>query len=286
MTERTQIFHKVTIVGIGLIGGSVGMAIKKHHLAREVVGVARQHASLVHALRNRAIDRGSHDIPQAVAGADLVILSTPVKSIVETLTTIGPHLKRGCIVTDVGSTKGLIVDAAQKHLPAHVFFVGSHPLTGSEKKGAQYGSSELFDNSVCLMTPNDKTNKMAVEKVKSLWTKIGATVKSVTPAEHDKLLGFVSHLPHVLAYGLMASIPGEYLAYAPQGLKDMTRIASSDPVIWNDICMTNTKNIIKSLDEFVRILALFRKSLASGSDQSLVENFTKAKNKRDGIISG
>src|SRR3989338_7448360 len=142
---------------------------------------------------------------------------------------IGGSLKRGCIVTDVGSTKEAIVEAAQKNLPSHVFFVGSHPLAGSEKKGALFGSAELFHSSLCIMTPTDKTNKAAVEKIKNLWTKLGATVKFLPPNEHDKILAYISHVPHLLAYALMGAIPSEYLEYATQGLKDTTRIAASDP---------------------------------------------------------
>lgn len=281
--ERSQLFRKVTIVGTGLMGGSVGMAIKKHHLAHEVIGVARQHTSLAAALKNRAIDRAGHDLKKSVQDADLVILATPAKTIIDLLPEVGKSAKRGAIITDMGSTKTAIVDAAQKHIPSHVFFVGSHPLAGSEKKGAVNSSAELFHNSVCVITPTEKSNKQAVDKVRAFWTKIGAIVKSLPPLEHDRILAHVSHLPHLLSFGLMNNIPQECLELAPQGLKDMTRIAASDPDMWSDICFTNSKNILQALDEYVKILAVFRKSIVTKDEHNLIESFKKSKNKRDSI---
>ncbi len=150
-------FRKVTILGVGLMGSSVGCILRSHKLANEVVGVARHHHSLSQALKIGAIDRGSHDVKKSLENADLVILATPVKTIIHHLTTIGKFLKRGCLVTDMGSSKAVIVDTAQKNLPSHVAFVGSHPLAGSEKSGGQYARKDLFQNSICVMTPTEKT---------------------------------------------------------------------------------------------------------------------------------
>lgn len=283
MPENPQLFRKVTIIGIGLIGGSIGMALKKNRFAREVIGVSRQHSSLVQALKSSAIDKASHDVKKSVQDADLIILATPVKTIISMFSIINKSLKRGCIITDVGSTKEAIVEAAAKHLPAHAFFVGSHPLAGSEKKGAQNGSAELFNDSVCVMTPNEKTNKAAVDRVKSLWTHLGAAVKTMPASEHDKILAYVSHLPHLLAYGLIDVIPADCLGYAAQGLKDTTRIASSDPDMWKDVCLTNQESLLKALDEYVKILSAFRRSIISRDEPNLLENFKKSKAKRDGI---
>jgi len=281
--HSTHLFRKVTIVGVGLIGGSLGMAIKKDRLAREVMGVSRQHSSLAQAFKNRAIDKSSHDLKKALYDADLVVLATPVKAIIQMLATISKSLKRGCIVMDVGSVKGTIVDAAQKNLPNHVFFVGAHPLAGSEKKGAAASNADLFKNSVCILTPMEKTNKGAVDRVKNLWTKVGSSVKTMSPEEHDKILSFISHVPHLAAYSLIGSIPTEYLQYASQGLKDTTRVASSDPQMWSDISLTNTKNVLLSLDKFVKSLAVLRKSIVTKNENHLIEIFKEAKNKRDGI---
>lgn len=282
MAFNNFLFNRVTIVGVGLIGGSIGMAVKKNRLARQVIGFSQRHTSLVTATKNGAIDIASHDIKRAVSGADLVVLSTPVSTILNFLPEIAPHLKRGCIVTDVGSTKAEIVEVAERNL-ANCFFVGSHPLAGSEKRGATYASAELFENSLCIVTATEKTNQRAKDKIQAFWTKLGSTVKVLSPAEHDQILAYISHLPHVLAYSLIATIPTEHLAYAAQGLKDTTRIASSSPQMWNDICVANTKPLLKSLDEFVKNLAFLRKAIVSVNEKEIIEYFQKAKEKRDGI---
>ncbi|MFA5087807.1 MAG: prephenate dehydrogenase/arogenate dehydrogenase family protein [Candidatus Omnitrophota bacterium] len=283
MVFRTQLFNRVTIVGVGLIGGSLGLAIRKHNIAREIFGVSRQSFTLGHALKMKAIDKGFHDIKEGVKHADFVILATPVGSIVGLLQHIGPYLKRNCIVTDVGSTKVSIVDAAKKNLPSPSFFVGSHPLTGSEKKGVIYAHDQLFENSTCVMTPTDITNRLARDKVKHFWTKIGAKVRMVSPDEHDQILAYISHLPHLLAFGLMEAVPPEFLGYATQRLKDTTRIASSSPQLWNDICLANAKHILKSLDEVVKNLSLYRKAIVTKDEKELTEHFQKAKTKRDEV---
>ncbi len=284
MSQGHQIiFRKVTIIGIGLIGGSIGMAIKKHRLAYEVAGLSLRHSSLVFALKNKAIDRAFHDIRKAVHNADLVILATPVNTIIRLLPTLGPHLKRGCVVTDVGSTKISIVDTAEKRLPPYCYFVGSHPLAGSEKQGANYANPELFQQTVCLVTSTERTNRVAKEKVRSFWTQLGASVKFLSPTDHDKILSYISHLPHLLAYALMGIIPPEYLEYASTGLKDTTRIAASSPHMWNDICLANSKNILAALDDFVKALSFYRKSIIAKDEQSLLDNFNKSKIKRDGL---
>lgn len=283
LRKNPLLFRKVTVIGIGLLGGSLAVALKKNHLAREVVGVSRRQAALNFAVKNKIIDHGTNNIVKSVENADLVVLATPIQTILSLLATLGPHLKRGCIVTDVGSTKTSIVNAAEKHLPNHVLFVGGHPLAGSEKKGVEFSDAALFNQSFCLLTPTDKTNRGALEKVTEVWTRLGSTVKSLSPDEHDLILAYTSHIPHLLAYGLIDAIPTNYLIYGATGLKDTTRIASSSPEVWNDICLQNAKNILKSLDEFVKVLALYRKAIVTGDEAALTEFFKKAKEKRDGL---
>ncbi len=283
MIIRSNIFKKVTIVGVGLMGGSLGLALKKHKLAREVIGLSYQQSSLVQALKIKAIDVGLTDTSKAIRGADLVVLATPVNTIIKLLTTIKPYLRRGCIVTDVGSIKGKIVEEAEKILLFPGFFVGSHPLAGSEKKGAMFADPDLFEGARCIMTPTAVTNQVAKEKVKYLWSKIGAKVNFMSTEEHDTALAHISHLPHLLAYGLMRSIPDQYLEYGSQGLKDTTRIASSTPQMWNDIFMANSKKVIKALDDLVRELGLFRKTIIDRDQDAFIKYFTLAKEKRDGM---
>ena len=281
MVLRIPLFKKVTIVGVGLIGGSLGLAIKKNRLAREVVGFSQRHTSLTIALKSQAVDQAYQDVKKAVTNADFVILATPVSIIPGMLNIIGPHLKRNCIITDVGSTKASIVSAAEESLPKSVSFVGSHPLAGSEKRGVQHANADLFEKSVCIMTPTNKTNRGARERVKKFWSKIGATTKFLSPEEHDKTLGYISHLPHVLTYALMEAIPSQYLGYGAQGLKDTTRIASSPPHIWNDICLGNSRNVIRGIDEVVKALGVMRSALSVQDQKVLLEHFKIAKNKRD-----
>lgn len=280
---RRELFRKVAIVGVGLIGASVGMAIKKKALARDIVGVARKDATIDAAIKIGAIGSGTKDIKEAVKEADMIILAAPVNAIVESFPILNTHARRGAIITDVGSSKGLIVDQAHKHLHPSFLFVGSHPLAGSEKSGPQFGSADLFNNTTCIMTPVDKTNRLAKEKVKHFWSQLGANVRFMSPSEHDEILAVISHLPHLMAYSLAKSIPEQFLSYATQSLRDTTRIAASDPKMWNDICISNTKNILKALDEYTRALGTIRKAIVDGDQQTLLETFTQAKAARERI---
>ncbi len=283
MGSNQVYFRKVAIIGVGLIGGSLGMTIKNKRMSREVAGISLRHTSLVTALKSHAIDRAYHDMKKVLLDADLVILATPVNTIINILAMMGPFLKRGCIVTDVGSTKLTIVETAEKKLPNHCSFVGGHPLAGSEKQGAMFANPDLFGNAICLLTPTEKTNRSAYDKIKNFWTQLGSKVVSVSPAEHDKILAYISHLPHLLAYALMGVIPQNCLNYAAQGLKDATRVAASSPNMWNDICMANSKNLVQALDEMVKQLAAFRKMIVFKDENSLIEQFKKSKAKRDGL---
>ncbi len=283
MSLRTPLFRKVAIVGVGLMGGSLGLAIRKHNVARQIVGTSLHHSSLTYALKNKVIDQAAHDLRSAVQGADLVVMAAPVKVIMELFSQVGKHAHRNCIITDVGSTKASIVEAAQKTLPNPSMFVGSHPLAGSEKTGALFASAELFEGSTCIMTPTEQTNRLAKEKVKHFWTNLGSNVKFLSPKDHDQILSYISHLPHIMAYSLMEVLPPEFLEYASAGLRDTTRIASSSPEMWKDICLSNNRNIIKSLDEFVKVLSVMRKSMSSRDEQTLMEHFQKSKEKRETI---
>lgn len=278
---RKELFRKVTIIGVGLIGASIGMAMRKKNLAKEIVGVARKDATLDAAKQQGAIHSGTKNIKDALKDAELIILAAPVNAIIEAIPVVNSHGKRGAIVTDVGSTKALIVDQAQKNLHPSFLFVGSHPIAGSEKSGPQFGSADLFVNTTCVMTPTEKTNRLAKEKVKHFWTQLGAHVKFMPPAEHDEVFACISHLPHLMAYSLAKSIPEQYLPYTTQSLRDTTRIAGSDPKMWNDICISNTKNILKALDEYAKVLGSIRKSIVDADQQGLTETFTQAKAVRE-----
>ncbi len=274
-------FRKAVILGTGMLGGSVALALKKHNLATQVVGTSRQEASLKIAIDMKAIDEGTTDIRKAIQGADLVVLAAPVKVILEHIDDISKHLRRGCIVTDVGSTKAAIVEAAEKHFPPHVMFVGSHPMAGSEKSGMAQARADLFKDAVCIMTPNAKTNKMARDKVKQIWTIMGAQVKVMEPVLHDEVMSYVSHLPHMMAFALARSIPEDHFQYGAAGLKDSTRIAGSSAQMWADICSSNYRNVIKAIDESVKSLSDIRKAVVDRDEEALIQFFNQAKAKRE-----
>jgi len=285
MLLRSYIFKRVTIVGVGLMGGSLGMAIKKHRLAKEVIGLSHRQSALDQAIKNKSIDVACLDVKKAISNADLIVLAAPVDSIIKLFSTINPYLKRGCVVTDIGSAKAKIVEQGEKTLSAPAFFVGSHPLAGSEKKGVIHATEDLFEGSICIMTPTKSTHQVAKQKVKHLWTRLGMEVKLLLPEEHDEILAYVSHLPHMLAYGLMESVPTKYFEYASKGLKDTSRLAASSPQMWNDICMANSKNVLNALDQCVERLANFRKAIVSGDQKSLLTHFNKAQEKQKKLQS-
>lgn len=266
------------------MGGSLGLALKKYKLAKKVVGLSYRQSSLVQAMKTKAIDVGLTDTEKAIRGSDLVVLATPVNTMIKLLPGMKSCLKRGCIVTDVGSVKSQIVEEAEKILPQPGFFVGSHPLAGSEKKGAMFADADLFKSSRCIMTPTNVTNQVAKEKIKYLWTKVGAKVSFLSAEEHDRALAYVSHLPHLLAYGLIASIPDEYLEYGSQGLKDTTRIAASTPQMWTDIFLANPKKVLRSIDDFVKHLGAFRKAIVDRDQDTLNKHLTNAKKKKDSLL--
>ncbi len=277
------VFRKVAIIGVGLIGGSLGKAIKKHQLAREVIGFSRRRETLAAAVQAQAIDHGSLDLKKAVLNADLVVLATPVRAVEEIMRQIEPDLKKGVLVMDVGSTKAGIVASAQAVLSNGAMFVGAHPLAGSEKRGIEFADENLFAGSTCILTPVETTNRGAVERVKRLWASVGAAVKIMDPEEHDRTLAYVSHLPHVIAYALMQTIPSEFLPYGATGLKDTTRIAASSPEVWQDICLVNSRNMLDAMDAFVEHFSTMRRAMGESDDKVLLEQFQAAQKKREGL---
>jgi len=278
------IFKKIAIIGVGLIGGSIGEAVKKRRLAGTVVGIGHRASSIDEAIARGAIDKGTLDAVKGVAGADLVIIATPVCLIPGFGKKVSRSLKKGCIVTDVGSTKSSIVGQLEKSMPAGVDFVGSHPLAGSEKRGVVSAREDLFKGSVVIMTKTKKTDKAALKKLGSFWKSLGAgriVIKS--PEEHDRIVAQISHLPHIAAAALVNSASDESLEFASTGFKDATRIAASDPGIWRDICVTNRKEIVRALDNYVRNLAKMKKLVKDGSGAKLRRELERSRARRESL---
>lgn len=272
-----KLFNKVAIVGVGLIGGSLGLAIKKRKLANKVIGVSRQRKTLRAAIKSKAIDIASQDIG-IVKDADLIILAAPVGSIITLAPKIAKIAKKDCIVTDVGSTKNEIVSKLEK-----VFsnYAGSHPLAGSQKTGVVNACADLFNNSLCILTPTRATRTVVLNKIKRLWQAIGARIVILAPDKHDRVLSFISHLPHIAAFSLIDTIDKQDLKFASGGLKDTTRIACSDAKLWADIFLSNRKNILKSINEFQQKLAGIKSAVNRKDKKLLLRILQQAKTKRE-----
>lgn len=274
-----KLFKKVAIVGLGLIGGSIALTIKKRRLADKVIGVSRRKKTVALAKKMRLIDKGAQDI-NIIKEADLVILATPVSTILKLAPKISKIIKKGCIVTDVGSTKQEIVSKLGENFSR---YVGSHPLAGSEKRGIINTCPDLFTGSLCILTPVENTDKEAQDKIKRFWNKIGAKVVILTPALHDKILSFTSHLPHIAAFSLMGVIPLKYLKFASSGLKDATRIAASEAGLWCDIFLSNQKNMSKAIDSLQKILFKIKSAINKKDRALLIRILKQAKKKRDNL---
>ena len=279
MRKKSVKFKKVAIIGTGLMGGSLALALKKKKIAAEIIGVARHKKTLRLAKKIRAIDIGSQDL-KAVQDAELIILATPVNVILGMARKLSALLKKEAIVTDLGSTKKEIVTQLERVFPN---YIGAHPLAGSQESGIEYSRSDMFSDSLCLLTPMAKTKKNVLSKIRSLWKELGARVILLSPAEHDRIIAFVSHLPHLVAFGLMDLIPRDYLKFSASGLRDTTRIAASGAHLWQDIFITNRKEILGSLKKFNKLLKEFERSISREDRKRLSELIIKAKDKRDSL---
>ncbi len=270
------LFNKVAIIGTGLIGGSLALDIKKYKLARVVVGVSRHKKSLSLALRKKAIDAGSVSL-DIVKGSDLVILAAPVGTIIKLIPAIRSIVGESCLVTDVGSTKVKIVGALEK---AFRHYVGSHPLAGSEKRGILSAQAGIFKHSLCLLTPTPKTSARALTKIRQLWVALGAKVICLGPGRHDKILSLTSHLPHIVAFCLINSIPVRWLKFSSGGLRDTTRIAASEALLWRDIFLSNRKNMLSAMALFEKNLLSLKNALRENNRNKLERILSQAQKKR------
>ena len=279
-------FKTVTIIGVGLIGGSLGFAIKALPDPPRIIGFSRREQTVQKALELGAIDEGATSIAQAVRDSDLVFIATPISVIVETIRETAKYAKAGSLITDVGSTKGKIVKSVEDFLPEGVSFIGGHPMAGSEQQGVSFASASLFKNSYYLLTPTQKTDAVTFQRLHSLLTGIGAQVLAIDPEKHDKIVSTISHLPHILSAALVNQANQQtresknLLLVAAGGFRDMTRIAASSPDMWRDICMDNAEAILEAMDEFSATLAVFKKDLQEQNKQGLYSEFKQAQSAR------
>jgi prephenate dehydrogenase len=236
-------FDRISILGVGLMGGSVGLACKRIASNSRIIGYTRRAEELKLAIELGAIDEGISDPAAAVAGADLVILCTPVGFFDKMMSTIGPALKPDAIVTDVGSTKRRVAALAAQLLPKHVRFVGSHPMCGSEKHGVVHARADLYDDALCIITHDDSSDPSAQDQVEQFWKSLKMRTVRMTPELHDQLTADVSHLPHAVAAALVRLQTSQSLQLAAGGFADTTRIAAGDAVLWRDILLENRDNL-------------------------------------------
>jgi prephenate dehydrogenase len=279
-------FNRVTIIGVGLIGGSFALALKKNRLCNKVIGYGRSLENLQRAKENAIIDSFEFDPAKACDGSDLILFATPVGSFIDIVKKIRGSLNRGAIVSDVGSVKGKLVRDMEALMPEGVYFVGGHPIAGSNHSGIDTATADIFKGAKCIITPTEDTDQTAIEIVIAIWKAFGSIVKLINPDEHDRIYASVSHLPHLIAYIIMntvADIDNSYLKFSGQGFMDTTRIASSSPELWRDICILNKDNLLESIEIFKNNLDRVSQYLRALDSESLERDFKKARTLREGI---
>jgi prephenate dehydrogenase len=282
-------FNRIAIIGIGLLGGSIARTARKNGLAGGVTGCGRKKERLEYALANGIADRVTHDPREAVRGADLVVVCTPVGLIPEMLKSIAGGIEQRAIVTDVGSTKANIVRAGESLMPEGVSFVGCHPMAGSEESGVEASTDTLFENALCVLTSSDKTNLTALEKLERFWKTLRARVMIMAPDEHDLLVAVSSHLPHMVAVSLVscvADITGRHEKALPLlagGFRDTTRIASGSADMWRDICLENREYIGNVIERFGVSLNELADAVRRGDAPALTGIFDSARRFREEV---
>lgn len=283
------LFKRVVIIGVGLMGGSLGMALKNRRLAGEVVGVFRQKDKIETALHLGAVDRGTTSLPQALKGADLVIVGTPVGATLQVLEEMKPYLEEATLVTDLGSTKKEITLRAEEILPPQVYFVGGHPMTGSEEGGVEAANPYLLENALYVLTATPGTPGQALEALRVMVEEVGSQPLIMDPEEHDLIVATVSHLPHLSAVTLVNTLRetgahlDKALFLAAGGFKDSTRIAMGDPLMWRDICLSNGDMILKCLRAFREQIERLEKNIEDRQGEEIKRELEKARQLRKSI---
>ena len=279
-----SLFKRVAIVGLGLIGGSLGMALRRRRIAQTVVGYSRTPATMRRARACGAIDTAAATLQEAVRDAELVVLAMPVGLVASLGSIAASHMRWGAVLTDVGSTKRALVERLESALRAGpVAFVGGHPLAGSEQRGIAAARADMFDGSVCILTRTPRTNAAALATVKKLWTPLVKRVVVMSPERHDALLAATSHLPHLIAWSLTLSAPRGVGAVIPPSFLEMTRIAKSDPDLWDDILLSNRRDVVSAVRRFERELGRLRVLIARGNAAALTRRLAAAKSRREAL---
>lgn len=284
-------FERITIIGFGLIGSSLARAIKQNNLCRTLVCADPSEDVGITVKVHMLADEVTTDLAEGVKDSDLVILSTPVGAMRDVAKVIGPALKDGAIVTDVGSVKTQVALALKDELPSHVHIVPGHPIAGTENSGPENGFAELFINRWCILTPLADTDIRAVEKVTALWEGCGSQIEIMDPEHHDLVLGITSHLPHLIAYTIVGTatdleddIKGEVIKFSASGFRDFTRIAASDPTMWRDVFLNNKDAVLEVLQRFTEDLTALQKAIRKGDGEYLYRTFSETRAIRRAVV--
>ena len=285
------LFETICLIGIGLIGSSLARVIRRDGLAKRVIACARSDETLAKVTELDLADAVSKDLGKSVEDADLIVISTPIGTNGAIAETIGPHLKQGAIVTDVGSVKQAVIAAVEPHIPEGVHFVPGHPLAGTEKSGPEAGFAELFEGRWCVLTPDDKTDPDAVDRIADLWHRAGSTVDMMDAEHHDWVLALTSHLPTLIAFnivGTVADLEGstkqEVIKFSASGFRDFTRIAAQDPVMWRDVYLNNREAVLEMLQRFSEDLSRLQRAIRWGEADMLEDLFRRSRDVRRNII--
>lgn len=291
MTASFKGIDCLAVVGVGLIGGSLALALREKGLVRRVVGVGRSRPNLETAQARGILDAFTHDLAEAVCEADLVLVATPVLSIAEVVGRAKPHLEKGTVVTDVGSVKAAVVRDCEAALGADFPFVGGHPIAGTERSGAEAAFPELFRGRKTILTPTARTDPAALALVRGMWEAAGAEVVEMDAEAHDRVLAGVSHLPHMVAYALMDAVAGleredgrDYVGLSAGGLRDFTRIAGSDPAMWRDIAVMNREALLRALDRYGESIAALRRLVGASDGEGMERYFAAAQAVRRALL--
>ena len=291
MTAAAPLFHRVALIGAGLIGSSLARVIRRDRLASHIAVAARTSKTLETVRRLGLADSTSLDPAVAAREADLVMICAPMSAYAEIAKAIAPALNAGAIVSDVGSVKSPVVRDVGERLPKGVHLVPGHPIAGTEHSGPEAGFAELFQGRWCILTPEAKTDKSAVEKVAELWRRAGSTIAVMDAEHHDRVLAITSHLPHLIAYTIVDTaaqlekdVQGEVIKFSASGFRDFTRIAASDPVMWRDIFLANREAVLEILQRFNEDLTALQRAIRRGDGEMLEKTFSRTRAIRKGVI--
>ena len=284
-------FKKICIIGCGLIGSSLARAIRTNNLAEKIVSSNRSTFVNNKVIELKIVDDSNADTRKMVEGSDLIIIATPLSSYEEVILQIKDSLKSGAILTDVSSVKKNIINLVEKSIPENVSWISSHPIAGTEDSGPESGFSELFKNRWCILTPSKKIKEKDLNLLKIFWEKVGSKVDIMEAKKHDHILAITSHLPHLIAYNIVKTsldtqdeTKTSIVKYSAGGLRDFTRIAASNPIMWRDIFIQNKKNTTKMIDKFIENLEELKEAISNKDEKKLVNIFTKTKKIRKDIV--